>query len=151
MGGANRYPVWSADGERVAFQSDREGDLGIFWQKVDGTGPVERPHEGPNKELPIFPIPGLQITSGSHTRRSKDLKPQCGCFLFRTRKPRSLRRSQDRSFGRSAFSPNGQWLAYQSTETGMNQIFVQPFPSTNAKYPPVLNWFEELKQRVPVR
>ncbi len=42
LGGANRYPVWSADGERVAFQSDRDGDLGIFWQKVDGTGPVER-------------------------------------------------------------------------------------------------------------
>jgi eukaryotic-like serine/threonine-protein kinase len=27
--GANRYPIWSADGGRVAFQSDREGDLGI--------------------------------------------------------------------------------------------------------------------------
>src|SRR5262249_26879543 len=26
--GKNRYPVWSGDGDRVAFQSDREGDLG---------------------------------------------------------------------------------------------------------------------------
>ena len=40
--GANRYPIWLADGERVAFQSDREGDLGIFSQRADGTGPVER-------------------------------------------------------------------------------------------------------------
>jgi hypothetical protein len=40
--GTNRYPVWSVDGERVAFQSDREGDLGIFSQRADGTGTAER-------------------------------------------------------------------------------------------------------------
>jgi eukaryotic-like serine/threonine-protein kinase len=37
--------------------------------------------------------------------------------------------------GRAAFSPDGQWLAYQSDETGAAQIFVQPFPATGAKYP----------------
>ncbi|HLH32006.1 MAG TPA: hypothetical protein VKY31_12455, partial [Terriglobia bacterium] len=42
--------------------------------------------------------------------------------------------------GRSAFSPDGQWLAYQSTETLSNTgltnstVFVQPFPATGAKY-----------------
>ena len=41
-GGSNRYPVWSGDGTYVVFQSDREGDQGIFWQRADGTGPVER-------------------------------------------------------------------------------------------------------------
>ena len=30
FGGKNRLPIWSADGQHVAFQSDREGDLGIF-------------------------------------------------------------------------------------------------------------------------
>ena len=32
--------------------------------------------------------------------------------------------------GRSVFSPGGEWLAYQSNEATMNDIFVQPFPST---------------------
>ena len=40
--GKNRYPIWTADGERVAFQSDRAGDLGIFWQRADGSGAAER-------------------------------------------------------------------------------------------------------------
>src|SRR5262249_34657060 len=30
------------DGARVTFQSDREGDLGIFWQRADGSGAMER-------------------------------------------------------------------------------------------------------------
>jgi serine/threonine-protein kinase len=37
FGGNNRFPVWSGDGKRVAFQSDREGDLAIFWQPADGS------------------------------------------------------------------------------------------------------------------
>jgi serine/threonine-protein kinase len=32
FGGKNRFPIWSADGQHVAFQSDRDGDLGIFWR-----------------------------------------------------------------------------------------------------------------------
>ena len=39
--GHNRDPVWM-DGERVAFQSDRDGDPAIFWQRADGTGTPER-------------------------------------------------------------------------------------------------------------
>ena len=42
IGGRNRFPVWTAEGERITFQSDREGDLGIFWQRADGATPAER-------------------------------------------------------------------------------------------------------------
>jgi Tol biopolymer transport system component len=42
LAGRNRVPVWSPDGQHVAFQSDREGDLAIFWQRADGTAPAER-------------------------------------------------------------------------------------------------------------
>jgi hypothetical protein len=32
------------------------------------------------------------------------------------------------------FSPDGRWVAYGSNETGGFEIYVQPFPSTGAKY-----------------
>ena len=35
--GKNRFPVWTADSRRVTFQSDRDGDHGIFWQAADGS------------------------------------------------------------------------------------------------------------------
>ena len=35
-GSNNRFPTWSSDGKRVVFQSDCDGDRGLFWQPVDG-------------------------------------------------------------------------------------------------------------------
>lgn len=33
-----------------------------------------------------------------------------------------------------AFSPDGRWLAYVSDETGRQEVFVQPYPPTGAKW-----------------
>src|SRR5262249_37336221 len=38
FGGRNRFPVWNFDGARLAFQSDRDGDRAIFWQRTDSPG-----------------------------------------------------------------------------------------------------------------
>ncbi len=34
FGGNNRFPIWSRDGKRLAFQSDRDGDLAITCARV---------------------------------------------------------------------------------------------------------------------
>jgi serine/threonine-protein kinase len=47
-----------------------------------------------------------------------------------------------------AFSPDGRWLAYQSNETGINEVYVRPFPGPGATSPistgggeePVWSW-----------
>jgi hypothetical protein len=33
-----------------------------------------------------------------------------------------------------AFSPDGKWLAYESDQTGRNEVFITPFPSGGAQY-----------------
>ena len=40
--GRNRFPIWSPDGQWLAFQSDRDGASGIYRQRADGTGNAER-------------------------------------------------------------------------------------------------------------
>jgi Tol biopolymer transport system component len=40
--GNNFRPVWTPDGERLAFASDRDGPISIYSQPADGRGPAER-------------------------------------------------------------------------------------------------------------
>ena len=93
-GGNNRYPVWSRDGESVAFQSDRDGNPGIFLQKFDGTGSAERlttpdgkrshiPEDwSPKEDLLAFSV--LDGTTGGPLMRS------CGCGASPTARPADL-------------------------------------------------------------
>jgi serine/threonine-protein kinase len=133
FGGRNRFPIWSADGQHVAFQSDREGDLGIFWQRADGTGAAER----------------LTKTDQGTSHTPESWSPDSKRFLFEVTKGSnvslwafSLEDKKAVPFGgvlsgtpiTAAFSPDGRWIGYHSDETGRDAIYVQPFPATGAKY-----------------
>jgi serine/threonine-protein kinase len=128
FGGANRFPVWSADGKRVAFQSDREGDRGIFWQPVDG-GMAERLTKPEDKEVSHFP------DSFSPDGRLLSFTARKGptshlWILSLTDMKTSAFSGSSTSVGRSAFSPDGRWLAYQSSEAGTAGVLVEPYPPT---------------------
>lgn len=133
FGGRNRFPVWSADGQRVAFQSDREGDLGIFWQRADGTGLAERltkPEQGA-AHLPESWSPDGNTLLFTAT---KDSNVTVWSLALKDRKAAPFGAVQSKQPISPIFSPNGRWVAYTSIETGRNEIFVQPFPSTDTKY-----------------
>ena len=40
--GLNRHAVWTPDGKRIAFMSNREGATQIFWQLANGSGGLQR-------------------------------------------------------------------------------------------------------------
>ena len=133
FGGKNRFPIWSADGQRVAFQSDRDGDLGIFWQPADGNGTAERltkPEQGtshrPESWSPDSRRMLMTVTRGPNVSLwilSLDDKKVAPFAAVQSSQPIN-----------ATFSPDGRWVAYQSTETGTYQVFTQPFPPTGAKY-----------------
>ena len=45
--------VWTPDGRRLIFSSERAGVRNLFWQAADGTGAVERLTESPNTSVPV--------------------------------------------------------------------------------------------------
>jgi Tol biopolymer transport system component len=131
LGGVNRFPIWSADGQRVAFQSDREGDLGIFWQRADGTGTVERLTK---------PDPGMAHRPDAWARDGQTLlfeEVKDGRFSLWTL---SLRDQKIERFGTvetalaisATFSRSGRWVAYTGPPGG--RVYVEPFPRTGARY-----------------
>ena len=133
LGGKSSTPVWSHDGLRVAFRSSREGDDSIWWQQADGMGTAERLTKA---ESGSFHGPSSWSRDGKYLAYTavKDSSVSVWILSLADRKATLF---ADRA-SLPDFSPDGKWLAYQSTETGPRQIFVQPFPATGAKYPVVM-------------
>jgi len=135
FGGNNRAPMWSADSTRVAFQSDRDGDRAIFWQRADGGDSAERLTRPSADEAHI---PESWVPGGDEFLFSIAKGDELSLWTF------SLEKKQAKPFGEvhssippaATFSPDGRWVAYTSAGPGMASIgiSVQPFPPTGAKY-----------------
>ena len=134
FGSRNRSPVWSADGSRVTFQSDREQDLGVFWQRADGTGAAERltrpdpgtshvPHAwSPSGDTLLFSVmKGADVSLWTLSLQDRKVAPFGGV------------RSTSSFLPNAVFSPDGNWVAYTSS-TKAPGVFVQPFPATGSTY-----------------
>ena len=50
-------PVWTPDGRRIIFMSDRAGVLNLYSQAADGTGTVERLTTSANPQWPTSIAP----------------------------------------------------------------------------------------------
>jgi eukaryotic-like serine/threonine-protein kinase len=135
FGGNNRLPIWSADGRRLAFQSDREGDQAIFWQPLDGSTAerLTRPEPG-TTHVPESWAPRSDVFLFSAT---KDSETTLWTFSVRDRKASRFGDVASAVFPTNAvFSPDGRWVAYQTGDVGTGEAttYVQPFPPTGAKY-----------------
>ena len=131
--GRNRFPVWSGDGHRIAFQSDREGDLAIFAQPADGSRPAERltkPERetahvpqawSPNDEYMLFSAnTGSGFLSGPLPLEIKS-RALRGCSII------------DSISRRLHFHATADgWLTSRANSA---RIFIQSFPGTAATYP----------------
>jgi hypothetical protein len=134
FGGRNDLPIWSPDSQYITFQSDRDGHRSIFRQAAAGgaaerlttagLGDVHQPEAwSPDGRVLIF----TEINTSGHSSMWTFSRPEP--------KPKVLFDVPNANQVRAAFSPDGQWLAYTSTEVGARgQIFVQPFPPTGAQY-----------------
>jgi eukaryotic-like serine/threonine-protein kinase len=135
--GKNRFPIWSRDGQWVAFQSDREGDLGIFRQRVEGTqGTVERLTTAPaeTSHAPESWSPTSDLLTYSIT---KGREASLGVLSLNDRKTTALSGiEKTTTWPNATFSPDGRWLAYSSRPLGQtrNTIYVEPFPQTGVKF-----------------
>ena len=120
-------PVWTPDGRRIAFSSTRLGATNLYWQAADGTGTVERLTTSANTQVP------LTFTHDGKSLIFREVDGVSGFWVLNTlpiegeRQPKPLMRTPVNSVN-AALSPDGHWLAYQSTESGQGDIHVRPFP-----------------------
>ena len=108
------------------FQSDREGDLGIFWQRADGTGAAERltkPDQGSSH------VPESWSQDGKHFLFEVTKGSTVSLWMFspEDKKATSFGGVQSATPITAGFSPDGRWVAYTSNASGRDEIYVRPF------------------------
>ena len=139
--GLNTDPVWTPDGQHIAFSSTRGTTPApnLYWMRADGTGQIEKLAESTGPQYPGSWSPDgkfLSYYEGSLVTgfdiwilpfegdAKTGLKPGKPFVFLNT--PASEQAP--------AFSPDGRWLAYHSNETGDNEVYVRPFPGPGGKW-----------------
>ena len=134
FGGVNRYAVWSPDGRQLAFQSDRDGQSGVYLQDADVPGPAA---------TLILKHPGHELIPTSWSLNDwlainvvKNSRVTLQVVSLKERKLVPLASGPGPLTGSAMFSPDGKWIAYFSFGDSITApiTFVEPFPPTGTKH-----------------
>jgi tRNA A-37 threonylcarbamoyl transferase component Bud32 len=118
-------PAWFPDGERLVYVSDRFGFYDLYERPARGGAEKTLIRTKQDKILPTVSPDGQHLLmsspeGGNYTRVLSPLSERGD----------SLRLSADARFSEEhpEFSPDGQWTAFDSTESGQREVYVQPLP-----------------------
>ena len=120
-------PMWSSDGEYLGFASGAFGEADGYRRPADGREQATRlwDRAGANIAIDVDPSDSITVVQQFGVNGGIDLLlardgadgVEFEDFL-----------TTEWNEGNADISPNGQWIAYQSDESGENRIYVHSFP-----------------------
>jgi len=120
-GASEISPVWSPDGSRIAYACNRNGVYDIYTKALDG-GPEELLYRSPQDKLPTDWAGGYILFGSTSEGTGSDI----WALSVKDRRARPIVQTIHAE-GQAVGSPDQAWLAYASDESGITQIYVQPF------------------------
>jgi len=124
-------PAWSADSRRVVYSSNAD----LWWIAADGSSTPESLLVAPGSRYASSVTPeGTVVFYETASQNS-------GIRAMRLDSAPAARMIIPDAFQESApaLSPDGRWLAYQSSEPGRAEVYVRPFPGPGPRVPVSLN------------
>ena len=125
------YPIWSPDGSRIVFGSNRDGTVNLYQKLSSGAGNDELLFKSDDGKLPTDWSPdGRYILYQDVSQKGLDLWV---LPLLDEGKPVLFRQTDfQEMYGR--FSPDGRWIAYVSDESGKREVYVRSFPDSGGQW-----------------
>ncbi|HEY47442.1 MAG TPA: hypothetical protein G4O14_11745 [Anaerolineae bacterium] len=118
-------PCWSPDGERIVFQSSRDGNNEIYIMVADGSGQANLTRNAASDVSPAWSPDGSKIAFVSDRDGDEDIFIMDADGLNQTKLVDLS--GEDKS---PAWSPDGQYIAFHSDEDGDFEIFVVKIDGT---------------------
>lgn len=131
-GARNVAPVWTKDGSRVTFASNRDGGRQqLYWKPSDGSGTAERLLTSDYAAIPGSWFPdGRTLAFMGQREGNWDI----GFLTIGDSTPRWAVESEfDEMLPQ--VSPDGQWLAYASDRSGDTEIYVEAASGEGGRFP----------------
>ena len=129
--GDNYAPIWTPDGKRITFSSNRDGPSNIYWKASDGSGLDERLLGNDYEKVASSWSPDGRIVAYT------EYHPESGADIWilplDPGRPQPFLRSPFNEYA-PMFSPDGRWIAYTSDESGRDEVYVMAFPGPGGKW-----------------
>jgi eukaryotic-like serine/threonine-protein kinase len=129
--GSDGLPIWTPDGKRIIFFSEREGNRGIYWKAADGAGQEEKLVSDPDKNL----FPYCLSKDGKNLvvveMDSAYTKSDIGIVSMEGDHAVKLLLKEPYLEMNPSISPDGKYMAYLSTDPKGPGIYVCPFPDVS--------------------
>ena len=117
-------PIWSPDGTRVVYFSNQDGGYDIYMKPATATANPLLLYKSPFPKYPTdWSRDSKFILFGS---LADTTKADVWAFSTADRRATPILDTVS-SEGYGALSADGKWLAFQSDESGVNQVYVQAF------------------------
>ena len=131
---SNTQPIWSPDGSKIAFQTDRKHQADVYAMAADGSGTQDAITDELGQRVPTDWSRDGHILYMDREAAGGRLMQVSVVSAAPPRKPFVLLPRSPKDFGFSVrLSPDNKWVAYDLDESGRPEVYVVSFPDGRGK------------------